>query len=154
MKPTTLSIIILALLSNIIEAQKISDWQPENRSGVSSETGLLKSWPDGGPKMLWSNTDLSKGYSQPAFGANTKYITGNIGTDDILYTMSMDGKILWKTVMGRALTASDPEKFDLVSSFKVTPGDTGPFWAHPVIHKGNLYLRHSNALMAYDIKAN
>ncbi len=29
----------------------------------------------------------------------------------------------------------------------------GPFWAHPVIHNGILYMRHSNALMAYDIKA-
>jgi outer membrane protein assembly factor BamB len=46
----------------------------------------------------------------------------------------------------------NPEKFDLVSSFKVTQGDSGPFWAHPVIHNGILYLRHSNALMAFNIK--
>ena len=26
------------------------------------------------------------------------------------------------------------EKFDLVSSFHITQGDSGPFWAHPVIH--------------------
>jgi len=52
-----------------------------------------------------------------------------------------------------ALLKVNPEKFDLVSSFQVTLGDTGPFWAHPVIHNGILYLRHSNALMAYDIKA-
>jgi hypothetical protein len=32
-------------------------------------------------------------------------------------------------------------------------GDTGPFWAHPVIHNGVLYIRHTNALMAYNIKA-
>lgn len=47
----------------------------------------------------------------------------------------------------------NPEKFDLVSSFQVTQGNTGPFWAHPVIHNGILYLRHNNALMAYDIRA-
>jgi len=47
----------------------------------------------------------------------------------------------------------NPEKFDLLSSFQVTQGATGPFWAHPVIHNGILYLRHNNALMAYDIKA-
>jgi outer membrane protein assembly factor BamB len=51
------------------------------------------------------------------------------------------------------LLKANPEKFDLVSSFKVTQGDAGPFWAHPVIHNGVLYLRHSNALMAYNIKA-
>ena len=48
----------------------------------------------------------------------------------------------------------NPEKFDLVSTFKVNMGDPGPFWAHPVIHNGILYLRHTNALMAYNIKAN
>jgi len=47
----------------------------------------------------------------------------------------------------------NPEKFDLVSTFQVTHGSAGPFWAHPVIHKGVLYLRHTNALMAYDIKS-
>ncbi len=51
------------------------------------------------------------------------------------------------------LVKATPEKFDLVSSFKVSLGSSGPFWAHPVIHNGVLYLRHSNALMAYDIKA-
>jgi outer membrane protein assembly factor BamB len=47
----------------------------------------------------------------------------------------------------------NPGKFDLVSSFAVTQGNAGPFWAHPVIHNGILYLRHTNALMAYNIKA-
>jgi outer membrane protein assembly factor BamB len=50
------------------------------------------------------------------------------------------------------LVRATPEKFDLVSSFKITFGNMGPFWAHPVIHNGVLYLRHNNALMAYDIK--
>jgi outer membrane protein assembly factor BamB len=50
------------------------------------------------------------------------------------------------------LVKASTEKFDLVSSFKVTGGSSGPFWAHPVIHNGILYLRHNNALMAYDIK--
>lgn len=44
-----------------------------------------------------------------------------------------------------------PEKFDLVSSFKVTRG-TGPFWAHPYIRDGRMYLRHGDYLVVYDIK--
>ena len=52
-----------------------------------------------------------------------------------------------------ALLKANPEKFDLVSTFKVTQGKAGPFWAHPVIYNGVLYLRHTNALMAYNIKA-
>jgi outer membrane protein assembly factor BamB len=51
------------------------------------------------------------------------------------------------------LLKASPEKFDLVSTFQVTLGDAGPYWAHPVIHNGILYLRHTNALLAYNIKA-
>jgi outer membrane protein assembly factor BamB len=109
MRTTTLSVILLVLVSTFIKAQSISEWRPENRTGVSAEKNLLKSWPDGGPNLLWSNLDIAKGHSQPSFGANTIYITGNIGNDDILYALSMDGKILWKTVMGRAWNSSNPE---------------------------------------------
>lgn len=43
------------------------------------------------------------------------------------------------------------EKFDVVSEFRITQGD-GPYWAHPVIAGGVLYIRHGGALMAYQIK--
>ena len=49
------------------------------------------------------------------------------------------------------LVRADPQKFDLVSSFRVAQG-SGPYWAHPVIHNGKLYIRHGNALMVYNIK--
>lgn len=112
MKTTTMSLILLTILSGFVEAQKDNDWRPDNRTGVSSETGLLKSWPAAGPKLLWTCLDLSKGFSSPSFGANTIYITGNsgdIGAEDILFALDMNGKILWQTAMGRAWTGSNPE---------------------------------------------
>lgn len=109
MRTTILTIIFLAVLSGFIQAQKISEWRPENRTGVSAETGLLKSWPDAGPTLLWSNLELGDGYSQPSFGDNTIYITGLKGADDILYALDMNGKILWQTVMGRAWNESNPQ---------------------------------------------
>ncbi len=45
-----------------------------------------------------------------------------------------------------------PDKFDMVSSFQVNLG-SGPHWAHPVIHDKVLYIRHGDALLAYDIGA-
>ena len=42
-------------------------------------------------------------------------------------------------------------KFDVVSTFRITRGE-GPFWAHPVISGGRLYIRHGRALMAYALK--
>lgn len=51
------------------------------------------------------------------------------------------------------LTKATPDKFNLISSFQIKQGVAGPYWAHPVIHNGILYLRHNNAFMAYNIKA-
>jgi outer membrane protein assembly factor BamB len=109
MKKTAVYLILLSFLSVNIKAQKINEWRPENRTGVSTETGLMKSWPSGGPTMLWSNVDLAKGDSQPSFGDNTIYITGNAGSDDVLFALDLNGKILWKTVIGRAWNSSNPE---------------------------------------------
>jgi outer membrane protein assembly factor BamB len=109
MKTKTLSLILLAIFSGIINAQNISEFREENRTGVSSETGLLKSWPAEGPKLLWTNLELSKGNSSVSFATNSMFITGTTGADDILYALDMNGKILWQAVMGRAWTGAFPE---------------------------------------------
>lgn len=51
-----------------------------------------------------------------------------------------------------ALVKATPTDFAIVSSFQVPLGNKGPYWSHPVINDGVLYLRHGNALMAYKIK--
>jgi outer membrane protein assembly factor BamB len=89
--------------------QKISEWREEDRTGVSAETGLMKSWPEGGPELIWSNAELPKGYSSVSFGNNTIYTTGNDGQNDILVALDTYGKIKWKTTYGRSWTASNPE---------------------------------------------
>jgi outer membrane protein assembly factor BamB len=50
-----------------------------------------------------------------------------------------------------ALVKPDASKLDIISEFQVTKGE-GPFWAHPVINKGKLYIRHGNVLLSYLIK--
>ncbi len=49
------------------------------------------------------------------------------------------------------LVKPDPQKFTLISSFKTSLGK-GPWWAHPSVYKGVLYIRHGDVLMAYDIR--
>lgn len=50
-----------------------------------------------------------------------------------------------------SLVKASPEKFEVVSSFKVPLGN-GAHWSHPVINKEILYVRHMDALMAFNIK--
>jgi outer membrane protein assembly factor BamB len=45
----------------------------------------------------------------------------------------------------------DPDKFDLISSFKIEKG-TGPHWAHLSIFDGIMYVRRGDVLMCYLIK--
>ena len=49
------------------------------------------------------------------------------------------------------LVNATPEKFDVVSKFRVAKG-SGPHWAHMTIDKGILYLRHGEYFAAYKIK--
>jgi outer membrane protein assembly factor BamB len=66
-----------------------------------------------------------------------------IAADDKLFCYSDRGEL--------ALVNITTEKFDLVSKTRVTKGSE-QHWAHPIIHKGVLYLRHGKALIAYKIK--
>ena len=106
-----ISVFLLLVLTGLqlCNAQEISEWREKNRTGVSSETGLLKSWPANGPTLLWTTLKLPKGYSSVSFGNNSMFTTGNKDTLDILVALDMNGKILWQTVMGRAWNESTPE---------------------------------------------
>jgi hypothetical protein len=57
---------------------------------------------------------------------------------------------------GRKVIIVNPETGNIDWTFndwgKKEKGE-GPYWAHPVIHNGFLYLRHRKAFMVYDIKA-
>lgn len=109
MRNASLLLILSFLLTTFTRAQEISEWREKNRTGVSDETGLLKSWPSGGPKLLWVCNDLSRGNSNVSFGKNIIYTTGLEDKNDVLYALDMKGKILWKTVFGRAWNQAYPE---------------------------------------------
>ena len=79
----------------------------------------------------------------------TKYKVNNLTPCN---TISADGMLICYSEKGEmGLVKPNPEKFELLSSFKVELG-TGQHWAHPVIHEGVLYLRHGDTLMAYKVK--
>ena len=82
------------------------------RDGVSEETGLLRSWPEGGPRLIWSVSGLGRGYSSPvvvsgrgASGAEAGgvlYVTGDVGDDLVISAFDLDGKLRWRRTNGRA----------------------------------------------------
>jgi outer membrane protein assembly factor BamB len=49
------------------------------------------------------------------------------------------------------LVKASSESFEKTGEFKVPSGGKGPYWAHPVVFGGKLYLRHDDTIFAYDI---
>jgi outer membrane protein assembly factor BamB len=77
-------------------------WRGPNRDGHSEETGLLKEWPAGGPKLLWRATGAGTAYSSFSSFNNRLYTLGARG--DTEYVMAFDatsGKKLWEVPNGR-----------------------------------------------------
>src|SRR5688572_22663106 len=54
---------LLLLVPAAVAAQEWPQWRGPNRDGVSTETGLLKEWPAGGPKLAWQHDQVGVGYS-------------------------------------------------------------------------------------------
>src|SRR6266404_1618418 len=92
---TSILIIVLAL---IVSAADWPQWRGPNRDGISSETGLLTSWPTGGPRALWKTSGLGEGYSSPAIAEGRLYTQGQHGgKQSVMAFEASTGKKLWET---------------------------------------------------------
>ncbi len=81
-------------------------WRGPNRDGISTETGLLDTWPEEGPKLLWRvDNVLGKGYSSLAIADGRIFTIGNRMGDAKLIALNLaDGKELWTA----RVTGGDP----------------------------------------------
>ena len=83
-------------------AAEWSQWRGANRDGISTETGLLKDWPAGGPPLAWQTTGAGAGFSSFSTSGGRLYTIG--ARDDVEYVMAFDrasGRKLWETPNGR-----------------------------------------------------
>jgi outer membrane protein assembly factor BamB len=104
---------------------------------------IYSSTHDNNSKGRWICVDWNSGKTMWITDWNNKGSV--IAADGLLYIYEeKDGNV--------GLVRPNSAKFDLISSFKITKGD-GPYWSHPVIDKGRLFLRHGNYLAVYSIKA-
>ena len=100
---------VLISLFSISEAQKQDGWLGPDRTGIYAESGLLRSWPEGGPKLLWETTDLGPGFSSVTVSGDAVYITGGIGENDVLTSFTHEGKKRWDLIYGKAAKSSYPD---------------------------------------------
>ena len=91
-------------LSTVVSNRTPDDWpqwRGPNRDGISAERGLLKSWPQGGPPLVWRAAGAGEGYSSFAVSGGKLYTMGARGGDEFLMAFNAaDGKKLWEARMG------------------------------------------------------
>src|SRR5688572_16263015 len=98
-----LAVCSLCLCGELIAADW-PQWRGPDRTGVSKETGLLKSWPANGPPLLWTSNELGLGYSGPAIVADRLYILGTRGTFEHAFAIdTKTGKTIWASELGPTL---------------------------------------------------
>src|SRR6188768_1029672 len=76
-------------------------WQGPDRTRMSKETGLLKEWPAGGPRLLWTANDLGTGYGSMSVAGDRVFLQGARGPNSIVIALNRaDGKEVWAKPIG------------------------------------------------------
>ena len=97
--------IIVSLFLGTATAQENNDWpnfHGIHRDNKSTETGLLKQWPETGPELLWTVTGLGEGYSAVSIAGEYIFTAGMIEKQTYVFAYDLNGKQIWKMPNGKA----------------------------------------------------
>jgi outer membrane protein assembly factor BamB len=81
-------------------------WWPQfhgpQRDNISRETGQLRSWPDGGPMLVWKFLECGRGYASVVIAEGLIFTTGDFDNDEFVLALDLTGNLKWKVPNGRA----------------------------------------------------
>ena len=93
-----LSLFILSTYVTSVFAGDWPQWRGPNRDGVSTETGILDEWPEGGPKLLWKAKGIGAGFSSVSVTGGRIYTMGDGQEASQVHCLdTSNGKILWSS---------------------------------------------------------
>jgi outer membrane protein assembly factor BamB len=100
-------------------------WRGPQRNGMSKETGLLKEWPEGGPKLLWSINDAGSGYAAPSIVGERLFVMGNkdLENEFVAARSTKDGKLLWEKRVGKVGNPDQKPPFAAARSTPTVDGE-------------------------------
>lgn len=95
-----LSVLVLSAASALAQVPSgpgdYPQWRGPNRDGISSDTDLLKEWPEDGPKKLWQVDSVGVGYSSVVVKDGRLFTQGDLdGVEHIIAVDIKGGKTLW-----------------------------------------------------------
>lgn len=101
LKNTSWLVLTVLLVCGTSPGEDWPQFRGIGRDGKSPETGLLKQWPQGGPKLLWSVGGLGEGYTSAAVANGTVYVTGLIDKKGFVFSYGLDGSLKGKVSYGQ-----------------------------------------------------
>ena len=99
MKKITGAFIICLLLYGGVSVASALDWpqwRGPDRDGISRETGILKEWSDGGPRVLW-RVPIGEGFSGISVADGRVYTMFSKGEDEFVICLdASNGEEIWR----------------------------------------------------------
>ncbi len=87
-------------------------WWPQfhgpNRDNISSEKGLLKEWPERGPRLIWRSSECGSGYSMVSIAGGRIFTAGDFGDEEWVIALDLSGKLAWKARNGASWNGPYP----------------------------------------------
>ena len=104
-RPSAVIVLILLSFSSVlVRAGDWPQWRGPDRNDLSKETGLLKQWPEGGPKQVWLFKDAGLGYAGYSIAGGKLFTMGARADKEFLIAVDVkDGKELWSTPIATTL---------------------------------------------------
>lgn len=98
-------VIVLALFASAAAADDWPQFRGPKRDGVSTEKGLLQSWPKDGPKLVWSFKNAGLGFASLAISGGKLYTIGTRDEDEIVLCLdAVKGTELWAAKVAPVFT--------------------------------------------------
>jgi len=94
-------VLVASVGTGVLRAADWPQWQGPERTRISKETGLLASWPSGGPRLVWTATGLGSGFGSMAVVGPRVYLQGMRGTASMVIALNRsDGTEVWSKALG------------------------------------------------------
>ena len=103
-KPLITLLVTLSLAVGVIgfAADDWPQWRGPRRDGVSAETGLLRDWPAGGPRLAWRVNGAGDGYSSFSVAGGRLFTLGARQNTEYVFAFdAATGKKVWEVANGR-----------------------------------------------------
>jgi outer membrane protein assembly factor BamB len=100
--PVTAAVLLGAA---VLHAADWPQWQGPDRTRISKETGLLREWPSGGPRVVWNSSSLGAGYGSVAVAGDRVFVQSIRGRNSVVIALNRaDGKEVWSKALGASET--------------------------------------------------